>query len=139
VADGKDRQRKFAERHDMIDHVLAFADESSARSDPIVGEYWVSGGEGGGWWRGDVCIPDARVTVAATGASYDGLWRIVIAKDAQDQDLTDLPACHLVADRSAAAAGQPFIIKSDLTVGELALLVLQPVFAGSTYPFGSPA
>jgi hypothetical protein len=121
----------------MIDHVLAFADEASAKADPIVGQYWL-GGEGG-WWRGDVCIPGAQVVVAATGAFYDGLWRIVIAKDAEDQELAASPACHLIADRNAAAAGQPFIIKSKLTPAELALLILQPVFAGSDYPFGSPA
>jgi hypothetical protein len=122
----------------MIDHLLAFADEASARADPIVGQYWMAGGESGGAWRGDVCIPDAQVIVAATGAPYDGLWRIVIAKDAQDQELTASPACHLIADRDTAAAGRPFIIKSNLTPAELALLILRPVFAGSNYPFASP-
>jgi hypothetical protein len=124
----------------MIDHLLAFADEASAKADTIVGQYWIAGGsEAGGAWRGDVCIPAAQVVVAATGAPYDSLWRIVIAKDAQDQDLAASPACHLVADRAAAAAGQPFIIRSNLSLTELALLILQPVFAGSNYPFGSAA
>src|SRR5262249_15106898 len=138
LADHTDRQRQPAEFHHMIDHVLAFLDETSAQADPIVGQYWTGGGEGAGYWRGDVCIPGVQGIVAATGAPYDGLWRIVIARDTQDQDLTASPACHLITDRNAAAAGQPFVIKSNLTPAELAPLILQPVFAGSNYPFGSP-
>jgi hypothetical protein len=37
-----------------------FADEASAKADPIVGAYWADD-QGGGSWRGDVCIPNVQV------------------------------------------------------------------------------
>lgn len=49
-----------------------------------------------------------------------------------------LTSCHLVTDRDAGKAGQPFVLQSVLTDAQLAALMIQPLFAGSNYPFGAP-
>lgn len=135
----------------MIDHLLAFDSEVTAQSDSIVGAYWVSDSQGAGTWRSDVCIPgvfvwaptlDIITTDPITGFSivnhtpYDNQWRIVIALPQQDMVLSGSAACELVADRDAANKGLPFILQSNLSDSDLEQLLLEPVFAGSNYPFG---
>jgi hypothetical protein len=136
----------------MIDHLMTFADEARARTDAVVGQYFSNGA-----WRSDCCIanvfvwvPADETTVSASDGNgntitttvrqpYDANWRLVIARPQPDAALTAHPACHLVTDRDAAMAGQTFVIQSVLSEVELAALALEPVFAGASYPFGTPA
>lgn len=138
----------------MIDHLLAFADQPTAQADPVVGVYWIPPStQSPGSWRGDVCIPSVLVwapsqdvttadpttgTAIVTHTPYDAQWRIVIALPQQDAGLSASAACELVADRDAASAGRPFILQSNLPDAALAVLMIQPVFAGANYPFGAP-
>lgn len=69
---------------------------------------------------------------------YDSLWRINIALPTRNAALCALAACHLVTDRDAANAGLPFVLQSVLTNAQLASLMIEPLFAGSNYPFGAP-
>lgn len=139
----------------MIDHLLAFASESDAKADPIVGAYWHGDGQGGGSWDMSCCIPslsvwapsaDVTTTTTINGQTYslvthtpyDSLWRINIALPSRSAALCALSSCHLVADRDLAAQGKPFLLQSVLTADELAALMIAPLFAGSSYPFGVP-
>jgi len=131
----------------MIDHVMTFASEVAAKADPVVGSYWIDDGRGSGAWRSDCCIPNVFVWRRADETSmllpdgsasvvrhpYDDNWRIAIARPQLDPALCSSPACHLVTDGDAAAAGQAFVLQSVLSVADLATLALEPVFAGSNY------
>jgi hypothetical protein len=129
----------------MIDHLMTFVSEEAAKADPIVGSYFTNGE-----WRPDICVAGVFVWAPASNTigtdpngnsyvvrhAYDTNWRVIIAKAALDPSLSALPACHLVADRDAAAASRPFILQSILGETQLAELALEPMFAGSSYPFG---
>jgi hypothetical protein len=129
----------------MIDHLMTFANEEAAKADPVVGSYFANGE-----WKSDICVPGVFVWAPASNTigtdpngnsyvvrrAYDANWRVIIAKAAPDASLLSLPSCHLVADREAAAAGRPFILQSILGEAQLAELALEPMFAGSSYPFG---
>jgi hypothetical protein len=129
----------------MIDHLMTFANEEAAKADPVVGSYFANGE-----WKSDICVPGVFVWAPASNTigtdpngnsyvvrrAYDANWRVIIAKAAPDPSLLSLPSCHLVADREAAAAGRPFILQSILGEAQLAELALEPMFAGSSYPFG---
>lgn len=133
----------------MIDHLMTFATEAAAKADPVVGTYNING-----VWRGDCCIPNVFVWSPASNTTngtdpitgqpiimrhaYDTNWRIIISKPTQDAALSALASCHLVTNRDAANAGQPFVIQSVLTDVQLAALAIEPTFAGSSYPFGNP-
>lgn len=117
----------------MIDHLMTFANEADAQADSVVGTYYVNG-----MWRGDICIPGARVTVISTGLLYDANWRIMISKPTQDMTLSALSSCHLVTNRDLASKGPAvFVIQSILTQQQLAALDIEPTFMGSNYPFGT--
>lgn len=68
-------------------------------------------------------------------------WHCIVAKDALDPALRDLPdnACRLIADRDAALAGQSFIryIASDLDPALLGTARVEPAPSGANYPFGA--
>jgi hypothetical protein len=129
----------------MIDHLMTFANEEAAKADPVVGSYFANGE-----WKSDICVPGVFVWAPASNTigtdpngysyivrrAYDANWRVIIAKAAPDASLLSLPSCHLVADREAATAGRPFILQSILGEAQLAELALEPMFAGSSYPFG---
>jgi len=129
----------------MIDHLMTFANEEAAKADPVVGSYFANGE-----WKSDICVPGVFVWAPASNTigtdpngnsyvvrrAYDANWRVIIAKATPDASLLSLPSCHLVADREAAAAGRPFILQSILGEAQLAELALEPMFAGSSYPFG---
>lgn len=130
----------------MIDHLMAFTNEATAKADPVVGAYWNSTAAS---WDMSQCIPNIFVwapaqdvsnttdgVITITHTPYDNLWRINIALSTQSNDLTNSLACELIADRNAANAGQPFILKANLTDNELDNLMIQPLFCGSNYPFG---
>jgi hypothetical protein len=129
----------------MIDHLMTFANEEAAKADPVVGSYFANGE-----WKSDICVPGVFVWAPASNTigtdpngnsyvvrrAYDANWRVIIAKAVPDASLLSLPSCHLVADREAATAGRPFILQSILGEAQLAELALEPMFAGSSYPFG---
>lgn len=141
----------------MIDHLMAFGDEAAAQADPVVGTYYTPpSGQSPGGWNLSCCIPNLFVWAPAgdttsqvtgpggqqinvvTHHAYDSLWRVNIALPAKSAALCALASCHLVTDRDAANAGQSFVLQSVLTDLQLAALMIQPLFAGSNYPFGSP-
>src|SRR5581483_10765162 len=108
----------------MIDHLMTFADEATARADPVVGKYWTppSDDNPAGSWRGDVTIPGVEVYTLSgyqtitnpDGSTYqspikvnDPGWFIVIALPALDPNLEAEAGCVLIADRDMASAGKP--------------------------------
>jgi hypothetical protein len=130
----------------MIDHLMTFPDEATAKADPVVGTYFVNGG-----WRGDICIPNLFVWSPAANTSggtdsfgnpivvrhaYDTNWRLMISKTAQDPVLSALPTCHLVCNRDLSTQGMAvFVLQSVLTQLQLSALAIEPTFMGSNYPF----
>jgi hypothetical protein len=125
----------------MIDYILAFPDETTARTDAIVGAYWIPPSDDGpGQWRGDVCIPGLAVTIAATGVPLDALWRIAIGLPARNAVLEASPALEIVADRDLANAGVPladYVLHSSVPLANLAALLVSPQFAGANYVYGA--
>jgi hypothetical protein len=137
----------------MIDHLLRFDTEAAAQADPVVGAYFVQGA-----WRGDICIPNVSVyavtgtqtiTDPDTGTSYQADvrtpfsgWYIVISLSEISAALRDLPGnlCRMITDRDAANRGDAFVryVAPDVTQADLATAIVEPTFAGSRYPFGSP-
>lgn len=126
----------------MIDHLMRFDSEADAKADAVVGAYWMPGeDEAPGAWRGDVCIPNVAV-FALDGeerVSFSG-WYIVLALPAVNAALRDAAgdACRLIADRDAADRGESFVVYTapDLTPDILGSAHIEPLFAGSGYPFG---
>lgn len=118
----------------MIDHVLAFATEAVARSDPVVGVYYTTD-RYGSRWNGASCLTglllwDPTQDVGGVHMPYDSNWRILIALPQQDASLTSHAAMNIVADRDAGT-----VLASIWTPAQLAGLMLQPTFLGSDYPF----
>lgn len=142
----------------MFDHLMNFADEATAKADPVVGRYWLADPDlpAGGAWRGDVCIPGLAVyqvtgtqavTDPTTGQTYQqdirqpypGWW-IAIALPALDPALQADAGCVLITDRGKAAAGEPgwqLYAAPSVTPQDLAATRVEPTFAGSNYPFGA--
>jgi hypothetical protein len=129
----------------MIDHLMTFASQADAMSDPIVGKYYLSDP---GEWRGDCCIPhvfawspaDDIISIidgveVVERQPYDTNFRLLISEKEVNSALTSHPACHLVTDRDAAIAGKPFIIQTTLTDEQLTSMAIEPTFHGSSYPF----
>lgn len=136
----------------QIDYIVAFASESAAQADPVVGQYWTAPtADSPGGWRQDICIPglfvwlpSADVTGTAPDGSsyvthtpYDALWRMAISLRQRNAALDAHVATHLVTDRDAANAGRAFVLQSALTNAQLSSLMFQPTFAGANYPFGA--
>ena len=135
-----------------IDHLMRFDTEDAAKADAVVGAYFSpADAEGPGAWRGDVCIPNVSVyALGAPGVDADGNpvenrvpfsgWYVVIALPALSAALRDVPgnACRLIADREAAERGESFIryVAPDMTPDVLGTAHIEPLFAGSGYPFG---
>lgn len=125
----------------MIDHVLHFDTEAAAQA--ALPSYWTPASKDSpGAWRGDICIPSVSVyalDVLGGRVPYLG-WHIVIALPALDPALRDLPgnACRLITDREAAVRGEPFVryAAPDMRPAVLSVARVEPVFAGSSYPFG---
>ena len=141
----------------MIDHLLNFPDEAAAQV--ALPTYWVPATDDSpGAWRGDVCIPGVSVyavtgtttvTDPDTGQSFEqdvrqaySGWFIVVSRPMLDPALRDLPnnACRLITDRDAADRGDSFILYTapDLDPAVLSVAHVEPLFAGSDYPFGNP-
>jgi len=113
-----------------FDHVLMFADEAAALAalTPL-------GHACDGQWAGHT-IPALSITVPVPG------WFIAVALEGIDEALIALPdgACRLLADRDAFAAqdGSSYFpyLAADLSPVLLAVGHVEPVFAGTAYPFG---
>lgn len=137
----------------IVDHLMRFESETAAKADPGVGAYWShADDEAPGAWRGDVCIPNVSVFALGTPTTdadgnvvtphvpFSG-WYVVIALPALSEALRDVPgnACRLIADRDAADRGEPFIryTAADMTPDVLGAAHIEPLFAGSGYPFGA--
>lgn len=123
----------------MIDYLFAFATEDAAKADPVIGAYYVSDGQDGGGWRGDVCIPGVAVATIADGNTIDANWRIVIASNGRKPELDNHPQVGLIADRDLAAAGatrEQFLLYSAVPSNMWPLLQVAQTFAGANYPFG---
>lgn len=113
-----------------FDHVLMFADEAAALAalTPL-------GHACDGQWAGHT-IPALSITVPVPG------WFIAVALEGIDEALIALPdgACRLIADRDAFAAqdGSSYFpyLAADLSPVLLAVGHVEPVFAGTAYPFG---
>lgn len=121
-----------------IDHVMKFASEAEAKADPVVGTYWqASNADDPGSWDTSICIPNQNVTQIST-ASVLPYWYISIARSEIDPVLRDHVACVLITDREAALRGAQFVLFTSLPADQLGDYSIQPVPAGSNYPFGDP-
>ena len=129
----------------MLDYLLCYPTEADALAAlPAYAR--------GGAWDASRVIPGVSVyrdtgieTVPdGAGGAYEGEvraplagWYLVIACQDREPGLEG-EACMLIADRDAASRGEPCIIHTITTAEDLATLRLEPVFAGSSYPFGAP-
>lgn len=130
-----------------IDNLMRFEDAAAARA--ALASRWddLSG------WAGDVIEPVAVVYTDAvhgepdpeTGDTplitpavvADGHWMIVVT-DGPDPDLLGREECRLATDRAAAAAGEPFgLVCREEAATIDAVLRIEPLFGGSSYPFGA--
>lgn len=130
-----------------VDHLVRYPDEAAAIADLAP---WRAGGA----WVGNILPgvhivytdavwgdPDPEtgerslVTPAVLGAE----WYAIIATHGLDAGLAGREACILITDRDAAIEGRPFVLRSGLEEAALAaVLRVEPTYAGSAYPFGSP-
>ena len=125
----------------MIDHILAFPTEPEAFNDPIVGQYHTLGTRGNPpTWDMSRCIPAVLIwnpaddTTDADGGvihlPIDGQFRVVITLPHPDPDLIDHPNLELAVDHDMGR-----VIGGSFSDTQLATLAMQPVLAGSKYPF----
>jgi hypothetical protein len=131
----------------MFDHICVFPDAATAQSALPTYHYE------GAWDGSRVIAPLAIITAEAVweGEGMErtlvtpeqvmpGFW-LAVALPALSAELRDLPGdvCRLIADRDAAAAGQPFFayVSPPGNPETLATARVAPVFAGSSYPFGA--
>jgi hypothetical protein len=136
----------------MIDHLLAFVDEGSAKADPVMKNYWYKTSDGSERWN-DVCVvtgvllwnpaddveeTDGRGAQVIRHVPYDNLWRLIIAENEENTDLSEHAACEMVANRDIPNVDRSHIIFTTFSETEVATLMMQPVFLGSAYPFMQP-
>ena len=108
----------------MIDHLIRFDSEDDAKADAIVGAYCIDDA-----WRVDVCFPGQVVRQNSTGEPLP-YWYITISTPSIVPELRDHPTCMVVWDRDAGHS----IFSRVEAMGDY---VIEPVPAGSDYPFGS--
>jgi len=125
----------------MIDYLLTYADEATAAAAPELAAY-----RAGEAWDTSRVIPGASVyrhlgteMVADPEGDWPrelraplAGWFLVVALPTRDAAL-ETAACVLIADRDAGT-----VLHTITTAQDLATLRLEPVFAGSAYPFGAP-
>lgn len=125
----------------MIDHLRRYGNEAEALADPLTAAYRTEDG-----WDTSRGIPGCRVyTVTGTTTDDDGntvetreylpYWYLWIAERAVVEALRG--NCIIIADRDKANAGEPFIIETLMPPEALAVYQIEPVIAGSNYPFGA--
>lgn len=124
----------------MIDHLRRYDAEADAIKDPLVAAYRTEDG-----WDNSSVIPGCRVyTVTGTTKDDEGnqvevreylpYWYLWIAVSKMIEPLRG--KCIIIADREKALAGEKFIIDTLMPSEALALYQIEPVIAGSNYPFG---
>lgn len=126
----------------MIDHLLRFPNEAAA----IVACSQFRPAEG---WDTSQVVPGCRVYIVTgtstdpeTGApvevrEYLPYWYLWVALPALDEALTAMPECMIAADREAAGRGEPYALFSRIPAENLPSYFVEPVIAGSRYPFGA--
>lgn len=124
----------------MIDHLRRYDTEADALADPLVSAYRTEDG-----WDMSRVIPGCKVyTVTGTSTDEEGnpvetreylpYWYLWIAERTVVEALRG--RCIIIADREAEARGEPFIVETMMPAEALALYQIEPVMAGSRYPFG---
>jgi hypothetical protein len=103
----------------MIDYMLNFVDETTARTDPVVSAYWVppSTGPGGrqdpGVWRRDIVIPALQVWHPSQDNQgihqYLPGFYILISKPQQDTALDSHKSMELTTTRENGAEFADFV------------------------------
>lgn len=136
----------------MIDYLLTFTDEATAKADPVVGQYFIQPqGSTPGFWRGDLVIagvqlwqPANDVTTPVPGGGnlvihtfLAGFW-LTIATLARVAALDSHAATQLVTNREAPNA-TGIVLQSVWTLAQRLALDCQPVYTGSRsgYPFNT--
>lgn len=138
----------------MIDHVLTFPDRAAALT--ALGGLGLAAEDADGVLHFDAAkvvevrlitavgaldTSDPESTIALPDETLPGC-HVVVALPAMDAALVALPGdvCRVVADREAAAVGDPAFVKymaADVNAEVLAGVTVSPAFAGSAYPFGN--
>lgn len=125
----------------MIDHLRRYDTVADAIADPLVAVYRAEDG-----WDTSRVIPGCRVfTITGTTTDEEGntvetreylpYWYLWIATPEVIEALRG--NCIIIADREAANRGEPFIIETMMSPEQLPLYQIEPVIAGSRYPFGA--
>lgn len=126
----------------MIDHLRRYDTEADAIADPLVAAYRTDDG-----WDTSRVIPGCRVyTVTGTTKDAEGnevetreylpYWYLWIAVPEVIDALRGKSI--IIADRGKALAGDPtFIVDTLMPPEALPLYQIEPVIAGSNYPFGT--
>lgn len=127
----------------MIDYLFVHPSEADAAAAPLLAPY-----RAGDEWDLSRAIPGVavyRITGMETVTPPDMEpferevrepligWFMILALDERDEALDASPACVLIADRDSGV-----ILHTITTAEDLATLGIEPVFAGSDYPFGAP-
>jgi hypothetical protein len=131
----------------MIDHLMAFPTEPDAFNDPIVGQYHELGTKGNPpAWHAE-CSPNVLIWDPADDTTeivpgpdgdretivhhpIDDQFRVTITLSEPSDDLVNHLNLELAVDHDTGA-----VIGTSLTEEQLRTYFMQPVFAGSTYPF----
>jgi hypothetical protein len=124
----------------MIDYVVKFPTETRAQNDPVWGVYYTSGS-----WNRSCCIPKLLiwdpandVTNASTGVvthtPIDTNFHLLVSQSVLDNTLANDPHIEILANRDTKQT-----LKTIYSPAQMAAWKIQPVFAGSDYPFqGKP-
>lgn len=130
----------------MIDYLLKANSEADMIS--AIGSYLNLYDQTFGW-RGSIAFPTQVFSPPTDTGTKDAegnelftlnplpffyLW---IGLSTEDDTLNALPNTIIVADRTAAIAGLPFVIYATLDATSLDTYSLSPVVFGSNYPFGA--
>lgn len=127
----------------QIDVVLKFASLAAAKADPVVQQYRDVIDD---LFNSDSVIPDVKVWRASQDVNgahtfLSGYYLLVSLTSEQASkvsDLQNLTAVQFVVNRDKANARQAgAVIKANVSNAVLQDLRMQPVFAGSDYPWGA--
>lgn len=138
----------------MFDHILMFADESSAKSALTALGYARPDREGALQWDASRVIPGVKMVLADAVLDRTNPMNpvvvspqqvipgyfVVVSLPAPNEDLKALPnaACRLIASADLAAAGQPFVVwvAADLTTETISSVIrVEPTWSGRNYNF----
>ena len=137
----------------MIDHLIKFTDEATAIADPVVGAYYMPPRAATanqpafpGAWRSDCTFKTQVYTLPGTFTTFtkpDGstvqipdraylpYFYIWIALPAQDDAIAAMPNCMAIADRNTMT-----MLQCAIPPVAMSQYHVEPVIAGSNYPFG---